>query len=155
MCGKPFKSRCAINFCSYHCYRMHKLPSGLGRIPHDGISDIANNGISTRDRCKILLHPNESLKHFIAKSLVCRILFERRRSFVCEASIENGNKVDVCDLSMQIAYEIEPRKSDAMLDSKFGKYGVSPAIKDIIIIPYEGLPDEASLAYRKLEEMVV
>ncbi len=155
VCYKQLDARNRANFCSYSCYRKYKLPSKLNRLSHSKAVDVMNRGISTRDKCKILLHPRESLKHFIVKSLVCRILFERGRSFVSEACVENGNKVDVCDLSMQIAYEIEPDRPESRLDSKFGKYGISPAIKDIIIIPYKKLPDDLNLAYDKLKDMVV
>ncbi len=155
VCGRAFQSRYAVNFCGYACYRKYKAPAMLSRLAHDKRADIVANGISTKEKCKILLHPSESLKHFMVKSLVCRILFERGRSFVCEALVENGRSVDVCDLSLQIAYEVEPSKSDAKTDSKFGKYGISPAIKDIIVIPYNDLPDEINAAHERLKEMIV
>jgi len=155
VCNKIFRSNQPINFCTYICYRKYRLSSNLKRASYKKSLYIINRGINTGDKLKIILHSRESLKHFIIKSLVCRILFERKHSFVCEASIENGNKIDVCDLSTQIAYEIELNKSDAKLNSKFRKYGISPAIKDIIIIPYEELPDDVNLAYEKLKEIIV
>jgi len=155
ICDKIFESKYSVNFCSYDCYRKFKLPSMLKRIDYKKSLNISRNGIDTSNKHKILLHPSESLKHFIIKSLVCRILFEKKHSFVCEALVENGKKVDVCDLSMQIAYEIEPNDSNATLDSKFGKYGISPAIKDVIIIPYEKIPDDFNSAYITLKSMIV
>ncbi len=155
VCDKTFESIYSTNFCTYYCYRKYKLPSKLKKLSYSKALNITNNGIATGDKNKIIFHSSESLKHFLIKSLVCRILFERKHSFVCEALIENGNKVDICDLSMQIVYEVEPNKTDRKMDSKFGKYGISPAIKDIIIIPYEKIPDDVNAAYDKLKEIVV
>ncbi len=66
---------------------------------------------------KLRIHTKyESLKHFLAKAVVMKILFEKGRFSVSEAEFNNGRIVDVLDIFEKTGYEFEStgvnRKAD-------------------------------------------
>ncbi|MGB9760208.1 MAG: hypothetical protein ACPLZG_10320 [Thermoproteota archaeon] len=121
------------------------------------VRNLEEQGFDLREKNKVLPCGRESVKHFIVKALIGRILHERGYGFVTEAPVSvNGNilYVDVFDYSNGIAYEIQSVVHEGVREAKKELYE-SEAIKDVIIVDLNKISNDIFIAYRQLQEMVV
>jgi len=121
------------------------------------VKNLEEQGFDLREKNKVLPSGNESVKHFIVKALIGRILHERGYGFVTEAPVSiNGNTlyVDVFDYSNGIAYEVQSVVHEGIREAK-KELLESEAIKDVIIIDLDQISNDIFIAYRQLEKLVV
>lgn len=110
-----------------------------------------------REKNKVLPSGRESVKHFIVKALIGRILHERGYGFVTEAPISiNSNilYIDVFDYSNGIAYEVQSVVHEGTREAKRDLFE-SEAVKDVIIVDLDRISNEIFIAYRQLQKIVV
>lgn len=114
-------------------------------------------GLNLADRNKILLHPNESVKHFFVKAIIGKILFERKYGFLTEVPIIDGNDIavaDVFDYQNGIDYEVQTKLNGSVIRSKQVLFS-SKMVKDVIFVEIRKVSNDIHTAYRQLERIVV
>ena len=94
----------------------------------------------SRDIGKLSICSNETLQHFLAKSILVYELLRLKHMVVCEAKLQDIGSMDVYDITCKVDYEIETEKSLAnslRFKEKYRQIGV-----DLVIIQIHGLsPD--------------
>jgi len=121
------------------------------------VRNLEEQGFDLRERNRVLPSGRESVKHFVVKALIGRILHERGYGFVTEAPISiNGNTlyVDVFDYSNGIAYEVQSVVHEKIKEAK-KKLFECEAIKDVIIVDLDEISNDIFIAYRQLQNLVV
>lgn len=121
------------------------------------VRSLEEQGFDLREKNKVLPSGRESVKHFVVKALIGRILHERGYGFVTEAPISiNGSVlyVDVFDYSNGIAYEVQSVVHEKIKEAKKELLD-SEAIKDVIIIDLDQVSNDIFIAYRQLQKLVV
>lgn len=87
--------------------------------------------------CLFLHNRKESMKHFIVKAILFKILREKNRGVGTEIEIKNGI-VDLIDLDNLIVYEIENGVNKKRTVEKVKNY---KAVKDVFFINCRKVPD--------------
>ena len=106
---------------------------------------------SNNINCLFLHNSKESLKHFLVKAIMFKILRNRKRKVGCEIEIDNGI-VDLLDLNNLIAYEIESKFDKNKIKEKLKNY---KTIKDVVFINLKKVPNEFEKAEKFLKEIVI
>jgi len=101
------------------------------------------------ENCLFLHNKKESMKHFIVKAIIFKILRGRGRKVGSEIEFENGI-VDLLDVDNLIIYEIENNRTKAKEKIKRLK-----SIRDIFVIDLKEVPDSLKEAEKYLREKVV
>ena len=91
----------------------------------------------------------ESMKHWLVKCMVFKILRERRRTVGTEIEVDGGI-VDVIDADNLIAYEIESKTTKQKIE-EVRRLGV----KDVFLIDLRDVPDDRREAELYLRSRVV
>jgi hypothetical protein len=115
---------------------------------------LRENGIVANEKnknCLFTHNKNESLKHFIIKAILFKILREKGRNVGSEIEIENGI-VDLIDLDNLIAYEIENGTNKKKIEEKLKNY---KAVKDVFFIDCKKVPNDLEKAEKYLRKIVV
>jgi len=115
---------------------------------------LRKNGIVVNEKNKNCLFTHskkESLKHFVVKAILFKILREKGRNVGSEIEIENGI-VDLIDLDNLIAYEIENGISKRRIEEKLKNYKV---VKDVFFINCKKVPNDLEKAENYLRKIVV
>ena len=94
---------------------------------------------------------NESVKHFLTKALIFKILRERGRTIGTEVELDGG-VVDVLDVDNKIAYEIETNLDKRKIFEKLRNY---PKIHDIFFIDTREVPNNFTEAENYLRVKLV
>jgi len=94
---------------------------------------------------------NESMKHWLVKAMVFKILREKKRIVGTEIETKNGI-VDVIDVDNFIVYEIEKNLSKKKKKQKVDRL---KGVKDVFIIDLKKVPDDFENAERYLREKMV
>ena len=91
----------------------------------------------------------ESMKHWVVKAVIFKILRELGRSVGSEVEV-NGGIVDVLDIDSMIVYEVERKlRNDVHCDKRFR------GIRDVFIINLKDVPNSIDEAEKYLREKVV
>lgn len=93
---------------------------------------------------------HETLKHYILKCLVGRILNSADHVYFTEFEFPNKAQSDVYDATDNIVIEIESRKSEINALKKFEQY--RPYARDIFVFYCEDFPDDPVAAERLLKD---
>lgn len=112
------------------------------------------NGFVLNDKnknCLFLHNSEESMKHFLVKAMILKILRERGRTVGTEIEIKNGI-VDLVDVDNSIVYEIETNLTKEKVYQKIRNY---ESAKDIFFIDTREVPDDLVEAEKFLREKVV
>lgn len=92
---------------------------------------------------------NESVKHFLVKALIFKILRERSRTVGTEVEV-NGGIVDVLDVDNLIAYEVETNLTKKKILEK-----LQMRVRDIFFIDTREVPNDIFEAEKFLREKIV
>ena len=98
------------------------------------------------------MHSNETLDHWIAKSLVFRLLRKLKHEVVTEFEITGMGVGDVFDLTASVQYEIETLSyAKHILDraKQYQRIGI-----DVIVIPIKKLPKDIQEREKALKEYI-
>jgi hypothetical protein len=115
---------------------------------------LRKNGIVVNEKnknCLFTHNKKESLKHFVVKAILFKILREKGRNVGSEIEIENGI-VDLIDLDNLIAYEIENGINKKRIEEKLKNYKV---VKDVFFIDCKKVPNDLEKAENYLRKIVV
>jgi hypothetical protein len=115
---------------------------------------LRENGIVVNEKnknCLFTHNKNESLKHFIVKAILFKILREKRRNVGSEIEIKNGI-VDLIDLDNLIAYEIENGINKKRINEKLKNYKV---VKDVFFVDCKKVPNDLERAENYLRKIVI
>lgn len=97
----------------------------------------------TNDIGKLRICSNESILHFMAKSILVYQLLRLKHRVVCEAEIAGGiGAIDVFDIDTNVMYELETEKSIA--NSRKAKEKYKQAGVDLVIIQIRNWTDSMS-----------
>ncbi len=111
------------------------------------------NGFVLSDNNKNCLFSNsgnESVKHFLIKAIIFKILRERNRTVGTEIEVKGGI-VDILDIDNLIAYEVETQLTRKKILEKLQMSGV----RDIFFIDTQEVPDDFYEAEKFLRDKVV
>lgn len=111
------------------------------------------NGFVLPDSSKNCLFSNsgnESVKHFLVKALIFKLLRDHRRNVGTEVEVKGGI-VDVLDLDNLIAYEVETELTRQKILSRLQITGV----RDVFFIDTREISDNLCEAEKFLKEKVV
>ena len=75
-----------------------------------------------KDIGKLKICSNETIRHYLAKSVLCYELLRLKHRVVCETKIEGVGSMDVFDIDTSVDYEIESEKSIANIERSKEKY---------------------------------
>lgn len=115
---------------------------------------LKENGIvinGNNKNCLFLHNKKESMKHFVVKAILFKILREKDRCIGTEIEIKNGI-VDLIDMDNLIAYEIENGYSKKKIKEKLINYEV---VKDVFFIECKNVPENINDAEKYLRRIVV
>jgi len=115
---------------------------------------LKENGIvanGNNKNCLFLHNRKESMKHFIVKAILFKILREKRRNVGTEIEINNGI-VDLIDLDNLIVYEIDNGYDKRKIREKLINYKV---VKDVFFIDCKKVSDNLKDAEEYLRRVVV
>jgi hypothetical protein len=115
---------------------------------------LASKGFVLTEKNKNCIFTNsgkESMKHWIAKAMVFKILRERGRTVGTEIETKDGI-VDVIDVDNLIVYEIENSSNKMKKKKKLEQF---KDFRDVFIIDLKSLPDKIKEMEKILKEKVV
>lgn len=115
---------------------------------------LRTNGIVLNERnknCLFMHNSRESIKHWIIKSIIFKILRERGRTVGTEVEVRGGI-VDVLDVNSFIGYEIESNISQKAMLQKTKRLW---KLHDVIFIDVKKVPDSIQDAEKYLRGIVV
>jgi MFS superfamily sulfate permease-like transporter len=115
---------------------------------------LKENGIvvnGNNKNCLFMHNKRESIKHFIVKAILFKILRELDRSVGSEIEIRNGI-VDIIDLDNLIVYEIENGMNKKNIKEKIRNYRI---VKDIFFIDCKRVPENLEDAEKYLRRVVI
>lgn len=101
----------------------------------------------------LMLHPNETLDHWITKALVFRLLRKLKHDVVSEFEITGMGIGDILDLTTSVQYEIETNSQPKHIRNKAEQYiriGV-----EVIVIPLKKLPKDIKEREKELKRWVI
>ena len=115
---------------------------------------LREKGFVLPDWCRNCVFSNngsETTKHWVVKSMIFKILRERRREVGTEVEV-NGGIVDVLDVDNMIAYEVENNLTAKKLNLKLKSLS---GLRDIFFIDIIEVPDDVFEADRYLKQRIV
>lgn len=115
---------------------------------------LRTNGIVLNERnknCLFMHNSRESIKHWIIKSIIFKILRERGRTVGTEIEVRGGI-VDVLDVNSFIGYEIESNINQKAMLQKTKQLW---KLHDVIFIDVKKVPDSIQDAEKYLRVIVV
>lgn len=115
---------------------------------------LASKGLvlNQKNRNCLFIHNNrESMKHWIVKAMIFKILRERGRVAGTEIETRNGI-VDVIDIDNLIVYEIEKNLTE---NKKRERLNRLKGVRDVFFIDLRKVPDSFEDAERYLGERIV
>lgn len=115
---------------------------------------LEENGFVLSDRSRNCLFTNggsETMKHWLVKAIIFKILRERRAQVGTEVEV-NGGIVDVLDIDNMIAYEVENRFTKRKLMEKLRNIS---GLRDVFFIDILEVPDDICEAESFVREKVV
>lgn len=115
---------------------------------------LEENGFVLPERSKNCLFTNggsETMKHWLVKAIIFKILRERRTQVGTEVEV-NGGIVDVLDIDNMIAYEVENRFTKRKLLEKLRNIS---GLRDVFFIDILEVPDDICEAESFVREKVV
>lgn len=115
---------------------------------------LEENGFVLPERSKNCLFTNggsETMKHWLVKAIIFKILRERRAQVGTEVEV-NGGIVDVLDIDNMIAYEVENRFTKRKLLDKLRSIS---GLRDVFFIDILEVPDDIQEAESFIREKVV
>ncbi len=115
---------------------------------------LKENGFVITDRnknCLFLHNSHESMKHFIVKAMIFKILRERRRNVGTEIETRNGI-ADVIDLDNSIVYEVETSINKSKISEKIEQF---KSFRDLFLINVKKLPSDLKQLEDKLATIIV
>lgn len=115
---------------------------------------LQENGFVLTDRNKNCLFTNsgsETMKHWLVKAIIFKILRERRAQVGTEVEV-NGGIVDVLDIDNMIAYEVEKHFTKRKLLEKLRNIS---GLRDVFFIDILEVPDDICEAESFIREKVV
>lgn len=115
---------------------------------------LAENGMVLTERNKncLFMHNNkESIKHWIVKCIVFKILRERERVVGTEIEVDGGI-VDVIDVNNFIGYEIESKLNRRKIKEKLEQFD---CLKDVFLIDISKLPNDIKNIEEYLKRKIV
>jgi len=118
--------------------RRHRLVSHLGHRPKDVFRKL---GVDTVHQNVVVASNHESMKHFVVKAMVYKLLREMDRITVCEMEA-GGGVVDIYDAQTGYAYEIESKPGPRTGKEKAERF--AGQVKDVLIIDLKKVPDDLS-----------
>lgn len=104
-----------------------------------------------RNLVNYISNGNESMKHWILKAMIFKILRERRRTVGVEYQL-NGGIVDVLDMDYSIAYEIESKIDRNKVKQRLRKLS---QLHDVFFIDADKIPDDLQRAEELLRKIIV
>lgn len=102
-------------------------------------------------KCLFPHNKKESMKHWITKAIVFKILFDKRRNVGSEIEVGNGI-ADIFDADTKIVYEIENNSSKRKVENKIFNFSEA---SDVFIINPKEIPNDINSAKKYLERIVV
>ena len=90
----------------------------------------------------IVTASNETMKHFIVKAMLFKLLREKGRRTGCEMEVGNG-VADIVDLETKYAYEVESEPEKGRLRKKIEQF--AGYLTDMIVIDLAKVPDDLNL----------
>jgi len=115
---------------------------------------LASRGIVLNEKnknCLFMNSGNESMKHWVIKAMISKILRDRKRVVGTEIETKNGI-VDVVDANNLIVYEIEKNLTEKKKNEKLRRL---KGMKDVFIIDLKKVPNDFEKAERYLREKIV
>jgi len=115
---------------------------------------LAEKGMVLTERnknCLFMHNRNESMKHWIIKCIVFKILRERERTVGTEIEVDGGI-VDVIDVNNFIGYEIESNLSRERVKEKIEQFS---CLKDVFFIDISKLPNSIESIEEYLKRKIV
>lgn len=107
--------------------------------------------VKGRKNCLFMHTGNESMKHWMAKAVLFKLIRGRGRTVGTEVEI-NGAIVDVVDIDSLIGYEIESNPKKSVIKSKLKRLW---HLRDVFFIDASKVPDNIEEAEKYLERFVV
>ncbi|MEM5802104.1 MAG: hypothetical protein QXQ18_01825 [Candidatus Aenigmatarchaeota archaeon] len=101
--------------------------------------------------CLYLNNGKESLKHFVVKAILFKILREKGKKVATEVDVDR-DVVDLVDLDNLIAYEIERKPTREKIEKRLKELNF---VKDIFFIDLKFLPNDIKTLEFLLKKMVV
>lgn len=101
-------------------------------------------------------HKNETVEHFLTKSMVYKLLLENNRKASLERDSGSGVN-DVFDWDNGTVYEVEPTIRADRLELKNTQYKEDAFVKEVIILPYKKIFADAGITpeqTKKLKEEI-
>ena len=106
---------------------------------------------SSNINCLFLHNSRESLKHWVVKAILFKILRNKKRKVASEVEVKNGI-VDLIDLDNLIVYEIERKLNKKIVKRKLKNYGFA---KDIFFIDLQKISNDIFEIEKFLKKFVV
>lgn len=107
--------------------------------------------VKGRKNCLFMHTGNESMKHWMAKAVLFKLIRDRGRTTGTEVEI-NGGIVDVVDIDSLIGYEIESNPKKSVIKSKLKRLW---HLRDVFFIDASRVPDDIKGAEKYLKRFVV
>ncbi len=115
---------------------------------------LRTNGVVLNEKnknCLFMHSSKESVKHWVIKSILFKLLRERGRTVGTEIEVRGGI-VDVLDVDNFIGYEVESRINNKSVQQKLKRLW---RLHDIIFIDLKKVPDSIKAAEEYLRNIVV
>jgi len=100
--------------------------------------------------CLFCSSGRESIKHFVAKAIIFKILRDRSRNVATEVETRNAI-VDVLDIDNRIAYEVENGFDEDDIISLISH----TELRDIFLIDLKEIPDDIHEAEQFLKQILI
>lgn len=95
-------------------------------------------------------HKNETVEHFIIKTILWKILLEKNRNAFLE--FDSGVGVfDVFDKTKAVVYEVEP--SMRRKEMKWSQYKDCALVEDLVMLPYKQIMKKVGVDSNLLKKL--
>ena len=104
-----------------------------------------------RKNCLFMHNGNESLKHWITKAILLKLIRDRGRTAGTEVKL-GSSIIDVVDIDNIIGYEIESKPDDSTIKDKLKRMW---QLRDVFFVDASKVPDDIIEAEKYLKRFVV
>ena len=108
-------------------------------------------GKRRNDKNCLYPHNSESMKHWLIKAIIFKLLYDCNRIVRTETEID-GYIVDILDESNLIAYEVETKIKNGKIEERVKKLW---KLHDVFIIDVQKVPDWIDAAVEYLKKKIV
>ena len=122
-----------------------KYPQPERQLEKNGFA-ISKKGIG----CLFSSSGKESMKHFISKAIIFKLLLDRGRTVATEVETKDAI-VDVLDIDNRIAYEVE----NGFDENDILKLVSQTELRDVFLIDMKDIPDDVCAAEKFLKQVVI